>query len=175
MGIRYYLPHSTDCFICGESNQFGVDVRFFVEDNFVKADLFIPKKFCGFKGVVHGGIVSALLDECMGWSACVFGTKDTLCFTRNLNVKFKKNTPSETELVLETFYLGSKRVIHEAGGYIKDRDGNIYAEGFGQFISIPAEMMAQTMNYLRLEEGLTYHPVFIEIYEKWNKTSKLSK
>ncbi|MGE4498004.1 MAG: PaaI family thioesterase [Deferribacterales bacterium] len=172
MGVRYYLPHSSGCFICGEENTFGVDARFYVEDNHVKADLCIPARFCGFKGVVHGGIVSALLDECMGWSASVFGTMDTLCFTRNLNVKFRKNTPSETPLTLITSYSGKNRMFYEASGCIKDSEGTVYAEGSGQFIAVPEEKMDETMNYLRMDPSLSYHPVFIKIYEKWKSEHK---
>lgn len=172
MGIKYYLPHSSGCFICGEENTFGVDARFYVEDNHVKADLCIPARFCGFKGVVHGGIVSALLDECMGWSASVFGTMDTLCFTRNLNVKFRKNTPSETPLTLITSYSGKNRMFYEAEGCIKDSEGTVYAEGSGQFIAVPAEKMDETINYLRMDPSLTYHPVFIKIYENWKSERK---
>lgn len=169
MGIKLYLPHSGGCFICGEENSFGVGAKFYVQDDKVKADLFLPSKFCGFTGVIHGGVVAALLDEAMGWAASVFGNADTLCFTRSMTVKYRKNVPSETPLTLVTEYVGGRRMIYEAKGRIVDSKGTVYAEAKGQFVAIPPEKMGETLQYIRTDDSLTYHPTFLKIYEDWKR------
>lgn len=169
MGIKLYLPHSSGCFICGEENSFGVGTKFYVQDDKVKADLFLSSKFCGFKGVVHGGIVAAVLDEAMGWAASVFGNGETLCFTRSMTVKYRKNVPSETALTLETEYVSSRRMIHDVKGHITDDEGTIYAEATGQFVAIPRDKMGETLQYIRMDDSLTYHPTFIKIDEDWKR------
>ena len=61
------------CFACGSDNKEGLDVRWTVEGKTTHTE-FIPKrKFQGWKGIVHGGIVATLLDEAMtrlAWIAC---------------------------------------------------------------------------------------------------------
>jgi hypothetical protein len=111
-----------------------------------------------------------MLDEAMGWSAAVFGAVSTLCFTRNLEVKFRKNVPAETPLLLDTRFTGRNRLFFEAVGEIKDAAGAVYASGKGQFVTIAQEKMDETMGYLRMEENLTYHPLFLELYRKWKNT-----
>ena len=61
------------CFACGRDNKDGLDLNWAVEGKTTHA-LFIPKrKFQGWKGIVHGGIIATLLDEAMtrlAWIAC---------------------------------------------------------------------------------------------------------
>jgi acyl-coenzyme A thioesterase PaaI-like protein len=46
----------------------------------------LPRRFESYPGVIHGGIVSAVLDEVMGNVIAVLDEK--LCFTMSLRVKF---------------------------------------------------------------------------------------
>ena len=53
------------CFACGSDNKDGLDLHWTVEGKTTRA-LFLPKrKFQGWKGIVHGGILATLLDEAM--------------------------------------------------------------------------------------------------------------
>ena len=61
------------CFACGADNPDGLGVDWVVEGRACHG-VFTPKrKFQGWKGMVHGGILAALLDEAMtrlAWIAC---------------------------------------------------------------------------------------------------------
>lgn len=161
---KLYLPHSTGCFICGEENPKGLKHKFYVLDKEVRCDVFIPKNYNGFKNVVHGGIVTALLDETMGWNAFVFGSTNSLCFTRSLEVKFKKNAPTETELTVVTHLKSEKRGMFEAEGKIIDAEGNVYAAASGFFVPVPKNKMQETTGYMKMNDGLNYHPKYLEIF-----------
>ena len=51
------------CFACGEENSIGLKLRFETKGKTTKA-AFIPKKeHQGYKDIVHGGILSTILDE----------------------------------------------------------------------------------------------------------------
>ena len=53
------------CFACGRDNKDGLDLKWVVRGKTTHA-LFTPKrKFQGWKGIVHGGILATLLDEAM--------------------------------------------------------------------------------------------------------------
>ena len=68
------LPHTRSCFVCGESNPLGLQLRFHADGDEVRTR-FVPRpEHIGFKGVVHGGLLATLLDEIMVW-ACAVRTK----------------------------------------------------------------------------------------------------
>ena len=159
--MREYIPHSTGCFICGQNNPVGLKHRFYVEGGAVFSDVYIPADYCGFKDVIHGGVCTALLDETMGWIPFIFEQSlDRLCFTRSLEVKFRKNAPTMTELKVRAVYDGMKKGICEVHGELTDINGTVYASASGRFIPIPPEKMHETLQYLMIDKSLNYHPKF---------------
>ena len=58
------------CFGCGRLNVDGLQMKFEpVEDGVSAAEIAVPARFQSWAGVVHGGIVSLLIDEAVGWAA----------------------------------------------------------------------------------------------------------
>ncbi len=60
-----------NCFGCGPGNDSGLKMEFYTnkERNSVYSWLTVPDHVCGWGTVVHGGIVTTILDEAMGWAA----------------------------------------------------------------------------------------------------------
>ena len=89
-----------NCLICGKKNANGLKIDFVLDNDnhkaFAKAT--VGKMFNGYVGIVHGGIVCALLDE-VGFHACK--TVGAITVTMNLNTKFKRPVPVDKELYLE--------------------------------------------------------------------------
>ena len=59
------LNDTTDyqrCFVCGQRNPFGLHLVFRREHDTVVADFQPREEHQGFPGVIHGGIVAAVLD-----------------------------------------------------------------------------------------------------------------
>ena len=80
------LEDNHKCFVCGKENPDGLKIDFKVSDNRIRAK-FIPRSSLqGYVGVVHGGIISTLLDEAMGKLAFELGIN---CLTAEINVRFK--------------------------------------------------------------------------------------
>src|SRR5512143_1353431 len=80
------LPHTRSCFVCGESNPAGLNLRFKTDGRLVQTH-FVPRaEHVGFRQTVHGGLIATLLDEIMVW-ACAVGTK-RFAFSAELNVRF---------------------------------------------------------------------------------------
>lgn len=53
------------CFVCGPKNPIGLKLKFSYNGKTIKTE-FIPKKeHQGYLNIVHGGIISTLLDEAM--------------------------------------------------------------------------------------------------------------
>ena len=67
------------CFVCGQENSGGLQARFRTNPEAGRAEcrLVIPSTFQGWQGMVHGGIISALLDE-VAIQACHGAEEDLL-------------------------------------------------------------------------------------------------
>jgi acyl-coenzyme A thioesterase PaaI-like protein len=58
------------CFGCGQLNPDGLQLRFEPQaDGTSAADYNVPERFQSWAGMAHGGIVSLMLDEAVGWAA----------------------------------------------------------------------------------------------------------
>ena len=53
------------CFVCGDKNPIGLNVPFYVKGDEVVAEYTAGCHFEGYRDILHGGILSALLDEVM--------------------------------------------------------------------------------------------------------------
>ena len=61
------LANSRYCFVCGPENQNGLHLDMESRGKGrVNGRFNLPKKFRGWPGLAHGGIISAILDEAAG-------------------------------------------------------------------------------------------------------------
>jgi len=76
-------PNSRSCFLCGRQNPIGLKMTWHNdrEAGQVRAEIVVPEHFNGYPGVVHGGIVAAILDETSGRAVLLDGTDDDLMVT----------------------------------------------------------------------------------------------
>lgn len=93
-------PTSRTCFVCGRENNFGLKMAWYNnhETNQVEATVTIGEQFNGYPGIVHGGIVAAILDETAGRAVMLDGNSDNLFVTLRLNMTYRKPTPTNTAL-----------------------------------------------------------------------------
>jgi uncharacterized protein (TIGR00369 family) len=76
------------CFVCGEDNSAGLRARFFAAaDGTVLSTYVAEERFVGYAGILHGGVLAALLDEVMIKAIL---KDDILAVTASMEVKFKK-------------------------------------------------------------------------------------
>ena len=57
------------CFGCGPDNKSGLQMEFFANSVTVYSNISVPEHLCGWSKIVHGGVVTTILDEIMSWSA----------------------------------------------------------------------------------------------------------
>ena len=158
MSEKLYLPYSDGCFVCGHSNVHGLQVQFYVQDNSVRVDLNFARHFNSFPNITHGGILSSILDEAMGWSAFIFSDVETFLFTRELTVTYKRNAPIGEPLLLMAEYVGAERGgMFSTKGKIVDMDGKIITASKGLFFPTSKEKMMETVAHLSFLDELTYH------------------
>lgn len=159
MSEKLYLPYSDGCFVCGHSNVHGLQVQFYVQNNSVRVDLNFARHFNSFPNITHGGILSSILDEAMGWSAFIFSDVETFLFTRELTVTYKRNAPIGEPLLLVAEYVGAERGgMFSTKGKIVDMDSKIITASKGLFFPTSKEKMMETVAHLSFLDELTYHP-----------------
>ena len=85
------------CFVCGQKNRVGLKLVFKTdsEKNSAECITAIPDSYCGWEGLVHGGVISAIVDDAMAHACKSIGLN---CVTAELNLKYKKPVPVNTEI-----------------------------------------------------------------------------
>ncbi len=142
------LPWSRTCFVCGDANPSGLGVRFVAEDGRVRVRTRIDRGFEGYPGRVHGGIITALLDETAGWAATV--AVGRLCFTARLTVRFVHPVPGDEPIEVVGEHLGSRGGFEQARSRILDGEGRILASADGLFSAVPESTHDEVVSQLRM-------------------------
>lgn len=122
-----------NCFVCGEKNPNGLRLNFEFDQKkqTLQTTFVAPPTFQGWDGIVHGGILSTLLDEVMAKLVYELGYQ---AVTASLEIKFKKPAPILEPLrVYGEVTQVSKRLIR-AKAHIAKEDGTIVAVGISTFL-----------------------------------------
>jgi uncharacterized protein (TIGR00369 family) len=117
-----------NCFVCGENNVGGLKLKFEIdkEHQTLKTTFAANPTLQGWDGLVHGGIISTLLDEAMSKLSYELGHNTV---TALLEIRFKKPAPIlEPLLVYGEILEVSKRLV-KAKARVTKEDGTILAEG----------------------------------------------
>ena len=137
-------PSSRSCFICGRENPLGLKARWESDraSGEARCRLVIPEHFNGYPGVVHGGIVTALLDEAMARSVLVEGNFDDLLVTARLEVTFRRPTPTGTPVTVVGRLLRRAGNRTFAEGELRLADGTVTARAEATMATPPPEVAA---------------------------------
>lgn len=135
------LPSYDACYVCGMTNPLGLHIRFVAHPaGEVRADFSPGESFAGYDGIVHGGVISALLDELTGWTVSL--GSGLLAVTADLEVRFV------APVRLGGRYFGSARAGEERGrlrlaqGSLCDEDGRVCARASGKYFLLSSEQTA---------------------------------
>lgn len=152
------LPHTRSCFVCGESNAIGMNLRFETDGRIVQTRFTPRPEHVGFKKVVHGGIIATLLDEIMVW-ACAVQTK-RFAYCAELTARFLNPLrPGEETVATGELIANRREKIFEAKAEIKDSAGRLLATATGKYLPVKtvdaADMATDFSGSPEFFEGLT--------------------
>jgi len=124
------LKDDRQCFACGQDNPTGLRLHFEVDESArsIKT-IFNPQKIHqGYQDVVHGGIISTILDEAMTKLAFALGYN---AVTAKLTVRFKRPLMvGESVVVTGRLVKEAKRAMEAEAVAVKE-DGTVIAEAQG--------------------------------------------
>ena len=129
------LPHTHSCFVCGDANAIGLNLRFETDGNLVRTRFTPRPEHIGFKQVVHGGIIATLLDEIMVW-ACLAQSK-RFAYCAEMTVRFVNPLrPGEETIATSELVTNRRGKIFEAKADLKDANGKIFATATGKYLPV---------------------------------------
>lgn len=133
--------NSSHCFVCGLANQSGLQLSFYdTAPGEVTTEISVPNHYQGYPGIVHGGIVAALLDEVCG-RAHMGGEKPRFMYTARLEIRYRKNVPVGVPLKIIGRVLSSKSRTATSSGVIVGSEGEVLAEADALLVEIPDEFI----------------------------------
>jgi acyl-coenzyme A thioesterase PaaI-like protein len=103
----------------------------------------VPEHFNGYPGVVHGGIVGALLDETAGRSVLLDGGFEELMVTAKLEVVYRRPTPTGVPLEMVGRLLTRTGTRAEAEAELRLPDGTVTARAKVLLARTPDEIRAR--------------------------------
>jgi len=141
-------PHG--CFVCGDLNDHGLHVPLRVGDGRAWTELVLTSSHEGWAGVIHGGIIAALLDEVMGWALF---QQDCWGVTAELGVRYKAPVTVGQRVRVEGWVTDvHRRIFHAAGHVVDAASGKVLCTGEATYMAAGEAQRAelQARYHLRL-------------------------
>ena len=131
-----YTLNNDKCFVCGTKNPFGLQVDLDIRDAgaSVRIECTPPEHLQGWANILHGGILSTLLDEAI--THVGIATFDQHAVTAQLEVRFRNPAPTGVKLfVCAERTKVSKRLV-EAKAEVTLSDNTLIATGIGKVVPV---------------------------------------
>jgi acyl-coenzyme A thioesterase PaaI-like protein len=139
---RIKQPNSRMCFICGMENPVGLHLHLYeTGPGMVETRYTAPEHFQGYPGVLHGGIVSAILDEVSGRTHMgADPATPRFMYTAKLEIKYRRNVPVGQPLKIRGKAGRSRGKTAEAwAGIYRDGSDELLAEGNALLVNVPED------------------------------------
>jgi acyl-coenzyme A thioesterase PaaI-like protein len=152
--IRYF-PTYPRCPVCGDPAEspgaLGVRWEWHAESSEVRGAFTAAEGHAGYAGRVHGGLLSALLDECLAW-ACAMRAR-TFCATGELAVRFKGPAPLGRSLRICGRTEADWGPYIRAVGEIRTPEGELVVTATATFAAMPRAEAERLRASLRFQPG----------------------
>jgi acyl-coenzyme A thioesterase PaaI-like protein len=146
-----FEPHN--CFACGSLNANGLQLDLHVEPGRCWTEFTLDRRFEGWEGIAHGGILCTILDEVMAWALV---GEDNWGVTARMNVEFRRPVEVGRTVRAEGWIVGGRRrrrVVDTAARVVDAWTGDELASATGVYGAASPERK----RYLR--ERYSFRPV----------------
>lgn len=119
------------CLLCGESNPWSLRLFFRPdEDDVASAQFQADSRLQGYEGILHGGMIAALLDSAM--THCLFH-QGVRALTGDLRVRFRKPVSCDAALTIRAWVVTSRPPLYRLRAELL-HEGNLMAWGEARFL-----------------------------------------
>ncbi|MBN2417155.1 PaaI family thioesterase [bacterium] len=127
------FPEFPDCFVCGRGNPFGLQTRFRRDGRGTRASFTAEARHAGYERIVHGGIISSLLDEALVWAS--FAYTGRFGVTAEITVRFLESMLIGKTYTVTGAVTRQKGRLTLAEAAVTDETGVTVAEAQGKVVS----------------------------------------
>ena len=122
------MRDASRCFVCGSDNPIGLKLRFAPQGKGVRAEFTPSELHAGYEGLVHGGILAAMIDDAL---ANIWFMRGEEAVTAKIEVRFRQKARPGERLVVTAEPTGARGGLMTARAVIARPDGGVIAEGTG--------------------------------------------
>ncbi len=150
----------TACFACGSDNPYGLHMQFSTDGTKLYSHVMPPAHMTGWDHLLHGGIISTILDEIMAWTA--IHLLQRVILTKSLQVEFMRPIQVNTGLEVQGWVEKQQERRAWIKGVIYDEQEMEMARSTGEMVLfapqdkvlqriLPLEMLAKVQQ--RFQSG----------------------
>lgn len=131
------------CFVCGPKNPIGLKLDFVFDGKTIKTRFVPQKHHQGYMNIVHGGIISTLLDESMVKLAIAMGMP---AVTIQMEIRLRKVLNTGKNLTVSAEIIKNSKKILDAYAKAVDDDEALVADAKGKLFKIKDKIQASRDN-----------------------------
>jgi uncharacterized protein (TIGR00369 family) len=131
--LSRYQEHR--CFVCGYNNAIGLHLTFQLADGVVRAEFIPQPDHQGYDGIVHGGILAAVLDDAM---ANCLGLRGISVMTAKMALRYREPVQVGSHLLVYSRLVHERKKIATTEGWITTITGTRLVEATGTFFKLPS-------------------------------------
>jgi uncharacterized protein (TIGR00369 family) len=125
------------CFVCGKKNPIGLKLDFSFDGKTITTEFVPQKEHQGYFNIVHGGIISTLLDEAMVKLAIEMGMP---AVTAHMDIRLRKALNVGKKITVQAEILRDTKKILEVYAKAVTEDNVIVANATGKLMKIESEI-----------------------------------
>jgi acyl-coenzyme A thioesterase PaaI-like protein len=135
LGLRALAQNR--CVVCGLENPHGLRIQYVRErDGAITAEWRPTESWEGFEGIVHGGIVSTVLDEAMSKAVAAMNCE---ALTGELKVRFRRYVVAGENLRIRGWVVAKVKRLVQAEATLTAADGSERAHAWARFLALPGQ------------------------------------
>lgn len=138
------------CVVCGQDNPTGLRIRFTRDsDGSISADWRPNRQWEGFTGIVHGGLISTVLDEAMSKAVAALNCE---ALTAELRVRFRHHVATGEELQIRGWVVEKAKRRIKTEATLIAADGSERAHAWATFLTLPETFGGQARKVMANED-----------------------
>jgi uncharacterized protein (TIGR00369 family) len=134
-GMPLQARSQSACFVCGQDNPRGLRIQYQRQENGEMTANWTPSPaWEGFCGIVHGGVLSTVLDEAMSKAVAATGSQ---ALTAELRVRFRRHVTSGDTFLIRGWVVKRNKRLIETESTLTTPDGTEHAHAWARFLTLP--------------------------------------
>jgi uncharacterized protein (TIGR00369 family) len=121
------------CFVCGKKNSIGLKLDFSFDGKTITTEFVPQKEHQGYYNIVHGGIISTLLDEVMVKLAIEKGMP---AVTARMDIRLRKALDVGKKITVQAEIMKDSKKILEVYAKAVTEDDVIVADATGKLMKV---------------------------------------